>query len=220
MRLIVLVSLGALAVSAPGQSLPDAEIQSAINAGRAMKTKAAWGSIQKLHSLRINREGIGDSVGKTVVFMGYRSLVLLEAAEAARRHQTLSVVDVKNWPDSGATRILLIAQAGGIYIGNIPKWQAPAVHMTITADGVEIQPLSETGAGRSQTVIGASQTGLVSRNGPLATFTPLYESALYNEARSRTWFSFDIPQGAKHLTVTVISVDGHEKHKDFDSGLL
>jgi hypothetical protein len=40
-----------------------------------------------------------------------------------------------------------------MYIANLPKWQAPAVHMTITADGTEIQPLSESATERSETKI-------------------------------------------------------------------
>lgn len=62
-----------------------------------------------------------------------------------------------------------------------------------------------------------SQTGIVSHSGNVVTYTPLYESALYDVARSRTWFAFHIPPDAVRLTVTVISADGHEKHKEFES---
>jgi hypothetical protein len=107
-----------------------------------------------------------------------------------------------------------------MYIANIPKWQAPAVHMTVTADGTEIQPEVEAAGQRTETTILPSETGIVSRTGNVVTYTPLYQSAAYDVARSRTWFSFKLPQNAEKFTVTVISADGHEKHKDFDAAII
>jgi hypothetical protein len=195
--------------------ISDDVIQKYIDIGRASKTKAIWDGIEKHQSVRINRQGFGDTVGKTAVFLADKDLIALAAAEAVRRHQKLSVEYVRAWPALGTTRVLLIAVAGGMYIMNLPKWQAPAVHMTITADGEEIQPLSESGTAGEETKILPSQTGILSRNGATTTYTPLYESALYDVAKSQTWFSFRLPTDAKRLTVTVISADGHEKAKDF-----
>jgi hypothetical protein len=204
-----------------GQSfLSDDAIQKAIDSGRATKAQALWKSIEKNHAVRINRQSFADSVGKTAIFLADRDLIALAAADAARRHRVLSVDEVKQWPDFGATHVLLVAVAGGMYIANLPKWQAPAVHMTITVDGREIQPLSESATERSETTLFPSQTGVVSRSGNVVTYTRLYESALYDVAHSRTWFSFDIPPDGARLTVTVISADGHEKHKDFDASML
>ena len=195
-------------------SLSDEAIQKAIDSGRATKAKVLWKGIEKNHAVRINRQSVADSVGKTAIFLADRDLIALAASDAVRRHRVLSVDEVKQWPNRGATHVLLVAEAGGTYIGNLPKWQAPAVHMTITVDGHEIQPLSESAAEKTEAELLASQTGVVS-----GTDKPLYESAFYGVARSRTWFSFDIPDGAR-LTVTVISADGHEKHKDFDASKL
>jgi len=198
-------------------SLSHDAIQKAIDSGRATKTQVIWKSIEKNHAVRINRQSFADTVGKTAIFLTDRDLIALAASDAARRHRILSVAEVKLWPNLGATHVLLVAEAGGMYIANLPKWQAPAVHMTITVDGREIQPLSESVTERSETKLFPSQTGVVSRSGNVVTYTPLYESAFYDVARSRTWFSFDIPPDATRLTVTVISAEGHEKHKDFDA---
>ena len=86
--------------------LSDAAIQQAIDAGCASKVKAIWSGIEKRHPLRVNRQGFGDTVGKTAIFPGDKDLIELAASEAARRHQTLSVTDVKNWPGLGANRCI------------------------------------------------------------------------------------------------------------------
>jgi hypothetical protein len=196
-------------------SLSDDAIQNAIDSGRATKTKVLWKSIEKTHAVRINRQSIADSVGKTAIFVDDRDLIALAASDAVRRHRVLGVDEVKRWPNIGATHVLLVAEAGGAYIANLPKWQAPAVHMTITVDGREIQPLSESAGEKSEAELLASRTGVVAGTDP-----PLYESAFYGVARSRTWFSFDVPPDGASFTVTVISADGHERHKDFDASRL
>jgi hypothetical protein len=216
----VVIALSAQTCLVAQTSLSDDIIQKAIDSGSKKKTKVLWNEIEKRRSVRINRQSFADSVGKTAIFLNDGDLISLAASEAARRHQLLSVEQIKLWPNLGATHVLLMTVAGGMYIANLPKWQAPAVHMTITADGQEIQPLSELAGRNSETKILPSQTGVVSRGGNIVTYTPLYESAIYDVARSRTWFSFGLPINAQKLTVTVISADGHEKHKDFDSALL
>ena len=130
------------------------------------------------------------------------------------------MADVKQWPNMGAIHALLVVEATGMYKANMPKWQAPSVHMTITADGIEIQPTSETRGPNSETKIIPTEHGLITNNGGLTSYTPLYESSIYDVARSRTWFSFQLPATAKELRVTVISADGHEKSKDFDPSIL
>lgn len=201
-------------------SLSDDAIQKALDSGSATTAQAVWKTIEKHHAVRINRQSFADSVGKTAVFLTDRDLITLAASEAARRHRGLTVGEVKRWSNLGTTHVLLVAVAGGIYVANLPKWQAPAVHMTITAVGREIQPLSESRTETRETQLFTGQTGVVTRSGNLVTYTPLYESALYDVARSRTWFSFDIPPDSVKLTVTVISADGHEKYKEFDPSVL
>src|SRR5579872_3145100 len=206
---------------ARGQSPLAADlVENRIEMGRKTNVKTIWKSIEKNRSVRINRQGFGDTVGKTAIFLTEQDMISLEAAEANRRHQSLTVDDVSRWSLRGRTRVLLVAVAGGIYIANLPKWQAPAVHMTITVDGKEIQPESESNTGRSETRLGASQTGVVSRSGNLVTYTPLFESSIYDVARSRTWFSFNLPAAGSTFKVTVISSDGHEKSKEFSGAVL
>ncbi len=183
-------------------TLSDAAIQKAIDSGRTLKSQALWKNIEKSRSVRINRQTFADSVGKKAIFLTDQDLIALAASDAARRHRTLRVEEVKQWPNLGATHVILVAEAGGMYIANLPKWQAPAVHMTITADGNEIQPLSESDTERGESKLF------------------LNDSVIYDVAHSRTWFAFYIPPGAVSLTVTVISYDGHEKHKDFDAAVL
>jgi hypothetical protein len=220
MKTIKVILLALCAGVCFGQVLTDAEIQSAIDAGRSAKTRALWQRIEKRHSVRINRQAFVDTVGKTAIFLNDADLISLASSDAARRHQNFTVEDVKLWPNPGLTRVLLVAVAGGIYIANLPKWQAPAVHMTITADGNEIQPASESVTRSTETKVLPTEHGILTNSGGYTSYTPLYQSALYDVAKSRTWFSFALPKGAKSLRVTVISADGHEKFKDFDPAVL
>ena len=152
MRLLQIL-LASVSIAAGQGPLPDEAIQKAIDLGRSTKTPALWKNVEKNHSVRINRQTFADSVGKTAIFLTDRDLVAFAASDAARRHRSLTVDEVKQWPNLGAIHVLLVAEAGGMYIANLPKWQAPAVHMTITADGTEIQPLSESATERSETKI-------------------------------------------------------------------
>jgi hypothetical protein len=204
-----------------GTKLTDAAIQSAIDSGRGVESKKLWKSIEKHRGVKINGYSIGgDTVAKRAVFMTPADVIAFAASDAKRRHQILTLDTVKGWPDLGATRVMLTAEATGMYKMNLPKWQAPAVHMTITADGTELQPVSEGATKRTDTTIGATEHGIVTNNHGLTTYTPLYQSALYDVAQSRTWFSFYIPAAAESLKVTVISADGHEKSKNFGMEIL
>lgn len=200
--------------------MPGLSVTAAI-VGRATKTQPLWKGIEKNRSVRINRaSAFDDTVGKRAVFLTCRNLIVLTASDAARRHLMLSVDEVKQWPNLEATRVLLMAWANGVYAANLAKWQAPAVHMIVTADGHEIQPLSKSATTMSETRVLPSQTGVVSRSGNVVTYTPLNETALYDVASSRTWFSFKIPPDATSLIVTVISADGHEKRAEIETSKL
>lgn len=221
-RLLIAALLAGVCIHMAGSDLlSDKEIQKAIDLGRATEVRAVWKSIQKNHLVRINRPAVsafGDIVGKRAIFLNDRDLVVLAASDTSRRHHVLTIAEVRQWRSLGATHVLLVAEGSGDT--DLSKWRAPAVHMTITADGREIQPLSESITESSQTEIISGENGLVSRSGNVATYTPLYQPPFGEPNFSCTWFSFNIPPGAENLTITVISKDGHEKHADFSASML
>lgn len=217
-RLAAAIAIAAGALGA--QELSDADIQKAIDSGRKSTVKAIWSSIEKRQTVRINRSGFGDTVGKKAVFLTDSDTIAMAAADATRRHQVLSSATVRQWPNLGTVHVMLSAEASGIYAMNLPKWQAPAVHMTLTVDGVEIQPSEEGATERTETQILPTEHGIVTNQGGLTSYTPLYQTAIYDVARSNTWFAFAVPDGAGPIRVTVISADGHEKSKEFDGAIL
>jgi hypothetical protein len=130
------------------------------------------------------------------------------------------MAEVKSWPGLGTTHVLLKAMSGGLFAANLSKWQAPAVHMILTADGVEIQPLSEGRTETSRLTILPTEHGIATSNHGITSYTPLYETAIYDMTTSRTWFAFDVPPHPSFLSVTVISSDGHEKNKEVPLAVL
>jgi hypothetical protein len=171
--------------------------------------------------VRVNRAGappFGDAVGKRVIFINDRDLIALAASDTSRRHHILTIAEVRQWPSLGITHVLLAAETSSDT--DISKWRAPVVHVTITADGREIQPLSESITESTQTEIAPGENSLVSRSGNVATYTSLYHPPFGEPNYSCTWFSFDIPPSAEYLTVTVISADGHEKHVDLSASKI
>ena len=92
--------------------------------------------------------------------------------------------------------------------------------MILNASGGEFQPINETYGGSSRTTIMPSQTSVVARSGSTVTYTPLYNSALYDSTAGVTWFEFPAITDARQIRVTVISADGHTKEKLFDARIL
>ena len=185
-------------LAAGGQNIPsDAEIQNAIDTGSTTKPQTLWKNIKSNRGVVINRITIVDQVGKQAVFMSDLDLIASAASDAARRHSVLRVGEVKQWSNLGATHVVLIARVETRNALGILEWQAPAVHMIITADGNEIQPLSESPSESSET-----------------------RNLFVANAESQTVFDFHIPSGPKSLRVTVISSSGRERHKDFDASKL
>jgi hypothetical protein len=126
----------------------DAQIQTAIDTGRASDAKSIWKAIEKRRTVKINGYSIGgDTVAKKAVFMTPSDVIAFAAADTKRRHQKISVEMVRAWPDAGSTRVMLTAEASGMYKMNLPKWQSPEVHITITADGNEIAPRGPSPSG-------------------------------------------------------------------------
>jgi hypothetical protein len=215
----IIIALGfCLAVLPPFQTLSDSEIKQAIEAGQKAKAKDIWKSVEKNRTVKIH--AIGDTVAKRVCFLTDADAIALASSDATRRHQVLTIEKVREWPDLGSIHALLIAQTSGIYVMNLPKWQAPAVHMIITADGREIQPESEGATKSEETKILPTEHGIVTNSAGVTSYTPLYQTAAYDLAKSNTWFAFKLPKGARTLRVTVISADGHEHHEDFDPKIL
>jgi hypothetical protein len=204
----------------------DAEIQAAIERGfEQPNTEKLFKQIEKRHTLRINRGGIGDTVGKSLVFVSDLDWVSILSSEAHRRHMPVTVAGVKaaiirGVPVLGITRVLLVSQTTDMYADNLPKWSAPRVQVLLTVDGHEIQPFNQSGPHDSETSWGKTEHGVVTNNGGFVSYTPLYTSSLYDMLHSSAWFLFQLPENASAYSATVISGDGHEKHKEFSADLL
>ncbi len=131
--------------------LSDEEIQKAIDSGRTTKAQTLWKNLENGHAVQINRITIVDQVGKQAVFLNDLDLIALVASDATRRHSVLQVVDVGRWRNLGATHVILVARVETRNTLGLLEWQSPAVHMTIKADGSEIQPLSQAPSESSET---------------------------------------------------------------------
>lgn len=202
--------------------LSDKQIETAIAGGTSRPFSKIWKDVEKEHEVRVNRAGIGDTVGKTLFFLTPSAAISLEAAERKRRHQSFTVEEAKQNHSDETVQVLLKVEATGMYAMNVVKWQAPAVHMTLTLDGNELQPVREaTHSETSRQVLGEQQHGILHSDGSgNISYTPTYTTAIYDMTHSSTWFRFAVPEDVKKASVTVISSDGHEKHKEFDPAIL
>jgi hypothetical protein len=208
----LLLALVFASLLSEGEALSDQQIAAAIAAGSATPAKKLWDRIKKGQRIRINR-AFGDSVEKFATFVTDSDRIALVVADRSRRRMPpLSVPEAKALIPLGRVEVRLEAKANGIYALNVRKWCAPEVHMILHAGGEAIQPISETSGGISRNVILPSETGIVTRNGPFATYTPLYQSALYDTTTGVTWFAFPNPPGGR-LSIVVISADGHSKER-------
>lgn len=219
-RTLFALSFCAASVSAEIGTLSDQQIRYAIVRGMSTDAKKIWKQVRSTHRVLINRAGF-DSVEKHVTFVNDSDRISLIASDRHRRRMPeLTVAVVRETIPLGIIEARLEAKAGGIYTPNIAKWCAPMVHMTLEGDGQMVQPIEELSGGVSRTTILPSQTGLVSRSGSTVTYTPLYNSALYDATTGITWFKFPAPRNGGPLTVVVISADGHTKEKRVDARLL
>jgi len=226
MRLSFAMPAVALALSFSLFAASDAEIQAAIDRGESQpNVEKLFRQIEKQRTLKINRQGFGETVGKKAVMVTDLDYVSILSCEAHRRHMPVTVAGVKTAlirgvPIMGITRIMFKVEANGTYADALPNWEAPGVHMILTADGREIQPLTESDARNSRTTWGTTEHGVVTNNSGFLNYTPLYTTSLYDESRSHTWFLFRLPPDAAQYSLTVIAADGSQKQKAFSAELL
>jgi hypothetical protein len=81
-----------------------------------------------------------------------------------------------------------------------------------------IQPLEKRAGASDSVSVLPQEHGVVSRQGNMVTYTPLYRSAIYERASERAWFTFPaLSIDVKTFTVIAISGEGKQKEKDVDN---
>lgn len=227
---LITLSIGLLLLksSATGQAagqgyLSDDEIQKEIDRGRTTGTDVA----KRLKKCDFNiGVPFGILGGTDAIFLTERDLIALASLRATSPvvfmpvGQPPSVGDVKQWPNPGAIHVILryyevkgVIQPGTKVKDVIQpgtKFVAPAIHMTMAADGLEVQPLRNSAPPQLGAFPGESH----GYSGP----TPKGNS--YETVNFQYWFAFDIPRGARKLTATVIFPDGRKEFKTFAASKL
>ena len=213
-QLFVAVMTTALVALAQGPA--DADIQAAMERGKTTPAKKLWDEIKKRQQYRMNRAGFGDPIEKKVLLLSDLDRIALEAAEAKRQLRDISADDIRKNLPLGVMDVLLEANCyNNLYAGALPKWgPSGGVHLVLKVGEKVIQPL-EKRAGQSDAVsVLPQEHGIVSRQGNMVTYTPLYRSAIYERASERAWFTFQaLPSDVKTFTVTAISGEGKQKEK-------
>jgi len=202
------------------QSLSDADIQAAMERGRTTPVKKLWDEIKKKQQVRMNRAGFRDPIEKKILLLLDRDRIALEAAEAKRQLREISIDDIKNNLPLGVMDVLLEANCyNSLYAGSLPKWgPGGGVHVVLRVGDKVIQPLEErAGVGDSVSVL-PQEHGVVSRQGAMVTYTPLYRTAIYERASERAWFRFPVLSAdVSAFTVVAISGEGKQKEKEVEN---
>lgn len=221
MRFSFLISVLMLCgTSMYAQSLSDAEIQAAMERGISVPAKKLWEDIKKKQQYRLNRAGFGDPIEKKVLVLSDRDRIALEAAEAKRQLREISVDDIKNNLPLGVMDVLLEANCyNNLYSGSLPKWGPNGgVHLVLKVGGKVIQPLERRAGGSDAVSVLPQEHGVISRQGSMITYTPLYRSAIYERASERAWFTFPaLSPDVKSFVVTAISGEGKQKEKEINN---
>jgi len=202
------------------QSLSDAEIQAAMERGISVPAKKLWEDIKKKQQYRLNRAGFGDPIEKKVLVLSDRDRIALEAAEAKRQLREISVDDIKNNLPLGVMDVLLEANCyNNLYSGSLPKWGPNGgVHLVLKVGEKVIQPLERRAGGSDAVSVLPQEHGVISRQGSMITYTPLYRSAIYERASERAWFTFPaLSPDVKSFVVTAISGEGKQKEKEINN---
>jgi hypothetical protein len=217
-----LIAATTMAVVALAQGPSDADIQAAMERGKTTPAKKLWEEIKKKQQYRINRAGFGDPIEKKVLILSDLDRIALEAAEAKRQLREISADDIKKSLPLGVMEVLLEANCyNNMYAGSLPKWgPSGGVHVVLKVGDKVIQPL-EKRVGESDSVsVLPQEHGVVSRQGNMVTYTPLYRSAIYERASERAWFTFPALSGdVKTFTVIAISGEGKQKEKQIENPL-
>ena len=221
MRFSFLISVLMLCgTSMYAQSLSDAEIQAAMERGISVPAKKLWEDIKKKQQYRLNRAGFGDPIEKKVLVLSDRDRIALEAAEAKRQLREISVDDIKNNLPLGVMDVLLEANCyNNLYSGSLPKWGPNGgVHLVLKVGEKVIQPLERRAGGSDAVSVLPQEHGVISRQGSMITYTPLYRSAIYERASERAWFTFPaLSPDVKSFVVTAISGEGKQKEKEINN---
>lgn len=200
------------------QGLTDADIQAAINRGKASPTNKLWKEIRKKQQVRINRAGLVDAVDKKVTFITDADRIALLAANANEEKRTFTVEMVKRTVPLDVTEVLLEASCyNELYAGSLPQWGLDGgVRLLVEADGKPV-PAQEKRLARIDNFGEVPQgPGIGSQPGNAPTYIPLYHISLYEKAAQRAWFTFPpIGKDVKNLTVTVVSGAGKRRGKQF-----
>jgi hypothetical protein len=205
----------ALPILATAQAVSDPSIQTAIDRGMSTDATVLWKQINKQHRVKVTRGGLIDPVEKFVTFVGDLDRIALIAAERKRKMQTLSVGEVKAAVPLNAWEVRLETAVIQSNIAALPNWTLPEVHMVLKVDGQIMQPTAIGSGPHSSTNWG--QTGVVLRNGPIATYVPLYADGSDSVA---AWFRFSVAAQRKTLSVVIIPGNGKPKEKAIERKFL
>ena len=219
-KLSFMCLLVALAVVALAQGPSDADIQAAMERGKTTPAKKLWDEIRKKQQYRMNRAGFGDPIEKKVLVLSDRDRIALEAAEAKRQLREISVDDIKKNLPFGVMDVLLEANCyNNLYAGSLPKWgPSGGVHLVLKVGEKVIQPLEKSVGGSDAVSVLPQEHGVISRQGSMVTYTPLYRSAIYERASERAWFTFPVlPPAVKSFVVMAISGEGKQKEKEINN---
>lgn len=220
-RVVVVTTL--FVVTALAQGLSDVEIEAAIKRGAETNAKKLWNQLKKKQEFRINRAGFGDPIEKKILILKDTDRIALEAADAKRQMRQVTVEEIRKRVPLGVVEILVEANCyNHLYVGSLPAWGPEGgVHLVLSFGQQVIQPWEKRVGGADAVSLLPQEHGLVTGQGNVLTYTPLYRSALYERASQRTWFMFPtLPDDAEHVIVTVISGSGKIKQKDLDADVF
>lgn len=196
-------------------TLSAVDIDAAVKRGETTPVKELWKQIKKRNQYRINRAGF-DPIEKTVLFLWDEDRIAMEVAEAKRQMRPISASDIRKSFRLGIVDVLLSANCyNNLYSGSLTKWtSAGGVHLILkSSDGRTIQPGATRSSGGDAVTVLPVERGLVTRNGNMITYVPLYRSAFYERSSDRAWFEFSMPDKPVSLSAIVIAGDGRQKEK-------
>lgn len=196
-------------------TLSAVDIDAAVKRGQTTPIKELWKQIKKRNQYRINRAGL-DPIEKMVLFLWDEDRIAMEVAEAKRQMRPISADDIRKNLRLGVVDVLLSANCyNNLYSGSLAKWTpAGGVHLVLkSSDGRTIQPGATRSAGSDAVTILPVERGIVTRNGNMVTYIPLYRSAFYERSSGRAWFEFSMLDKPVSLSAVVIAGDGKQKQK-------
>lgn len=119
-----------------------------------------------------------------------------------------------------AVACLILDEKSGVPV-SLPTKNGHSVAAVLFPDGFPPAWDQNEAMGQADSVsVLPQEHGVVSRQGNVVTYTPLYRSAIYERASERAWFTFPaVPADIKNFTVTAISGEGKQKEKEVSNPL-